>query len=179
MDKRERERALELISNPPKIIEPVQVAGSQCDLKVSFVNENFPSNSAVKPGDKIEKIWIFKNTGDKKIPFSAKLVKMSGQFGPAEIQINKTVQPDGIFQVKIDQYAPQVGQHYKTEYQLHTAEQVAFGERVLLDFIVEAGEEESVMFENLMDSMNVDKPNAQLNFNVDGPKEERMSMMIN
>ena len=94
VDKHERERALELIgkpADPPQVSEPVQVAGSPCELQVSFVNENMPRNTTVRPGDKIEKIWTFRNTGSRKIPFTAKLVKMSGVFGTDWIQINKTV----------------------------------------------------------------------------------------
>jgi DNA replication protein DnaC len=83
--------------------------------------------------------------------------------------------------VKLEEHAPQVGQHYRSEYQLHTADNQPFGEKVLLEFKVEADQEESAMFDSLMESMNLDKDGKlnELDFNAPAEKEERMSMMIN
>ena len=84
--------------------------------------------------------------------------------------------------MKLEEQAPQVGNHYRSEYQLHTAEDQPFGEKVRLEFKVEADQEESAMFDSLMESMALDKDGKGLNeldFNAPADKEERMSMMIN
>jgi len=105
---------------------------------------------------------------------------MKGSFGPNEIQINKTVQPAGIFTVKLEDTAPDDHEHIQSEYQLHSQEGLPFGSVVNLDFIVEDAEE-SMMMQSLMESMDPEKLGGDLDidFNNQRPKEERMSMMIN
>ena len=82
--------------------------------------------------------------------------------------------------MKISVKAPESGDHYTSSYQLHTDDNEPFGDRVSLDFKLGADQEESIMLESLMDSMNPDKVVNELDFNRprDG-KEERQSMMIN
>ena len=57
-----------------------------------------------------------------------------------------------------------------------------FGEKVTLDFKLGADQEESVMFESLMNSMDPDKIDSMNELDFSRPrdgKEERESMMIN
>ena len=81
-----------------------------------FLNENLPKNTTFKPGELIEKIWTWRNIGNSKIPFTAKLVKMSGNFGPQEIRLNKSVKPNENFQMKLSARAPESGDHHTSSY---------------------------------------------------------------
>ena len=116
VDKKEKDRAEELIKNPQIISAPIIAQGKQNELKVLFLNENLPKNSTIKPGDPIEKIWTFRNIGNVKIPFDAKLVKMNGFFGPDEIRLNKSVKENENFQIKLSARAPTTGDHYCSSY---------------------------------------------------------------
>ena len=91
---------------------------------------------------------------------------MKGSFGPNEIQINKTVQPAGIFTVKLEDTAPDDHEHIQSEYQLHSSEGLPFGSVVNLDFIVEDAEESMMMQteKNNCISEQICELNMQINY---------------
>ena len=77
---------------------------------------------------------MWRNISEKIIPPTVKLVKISGVFGPEEISLNKPAAIDSVFYIKLSMTAPGNGEHYISNYQLHTEDDKKLGEIVTLEF---------------------------------------------
>lgn len=93
--------------------------------------------------------------------------------------VENDISPGGYFKLKIKAKAPNVNKHYSAGYMLLDSQGNYFGDKVVLDIIVEDDCSESVILAEMMENvdMNVrrDEPNFGMKMN---PRDERTSMMI-
>ena len=97
----------------------------------------------------------------------------------AGIMVQEDVRPNQFFKVRISVKAPAVSKHYSAGFMLIDQQGNYFGDKVVLDVIVEDDCSESVILAEMMDNVDMNlsmqKDNKQ-DFNA--MRNQRMSMMI-
>ena len=97
---------------------------------------------------------------------------MSGMF------VQDDVRPNEFFKLRIKTKAPRVNKHYSAGYMLLDNEGNYFGDKVVLDVIVEDDCSDAVILAEMMDNVDMSVRNEP-NFNKVPLRDERKSMMIN
>ena len=119
------------------------------------------------------------------IPKGIKFVMVAGdqELNQNGIFVSEDVRPNEFFKLKIKVKAPTHSRHYSAAFMLIDSQGYYFGEKVLLDVIVEEDTSESVMLAQMMDS-SVDMNMLGADMNQPGfsgslsARSERTSMMI-
>ena len=127
-------------------------------------------NCVFKKGDTVENVWTFKNQGSQSIPKGVKLLCVAGDndLNVANMQVDSDVRPGEFFKIKISVKAPIKPRHYSAGYSLFDDKGNFFGDKVVLDIIVEDDCSESVILAEMMD--NVDMNMSMNNSNIDFSK---------
>ena len=129
-------------------------------------------------------MWTFKNTGSTKILKGVKFVMVAGdeELNMPGMQLQDNVPINGFFKLRIKTKAPMVNKHYSAGYMLLDGEGNYFGDKVVLDVIVEDDCSESVILAEMMDnvdmSMRHDDRRDEPDFKGFNPRDERTSMLI-
>lgn len=139
-------------------------------------------NKVFKAGDVIENVWTYKNTGENKIPKGVKFVMVAGdqELNMAGIMVQEDVRPSQFFKVRISVKAPAVSKHYSAGFMLIDQQGNYFGDKVVLDVIVEDDCSESVILAEMMDNVDMNMSMQQKDHKPDfnALRNQRMSMMI-
>ena len=98
----------------------------------------------------------------------------------ANMSVEADVRPGEFFKLKISVKAPEQPRHYSAGYSLFDHQGNFFGDKVVLDIIIEDDCSESVILAEMMDNvdMNMSMSNNKVDFNKMVPRNERVSMMI-
>jgi hypothetical protein len=120
-------------------------------LNAQLIRENFTENFTVISGDKVSKLWTFKNTGQNAIPRGSTFVRVDGDNIAFErIILKKDVKQGELVDIAMTFIAPDECKHYSTGFCLMSLEGKLFGEKVWCDVIVDDPMSNSMMVVDLM-----------------------------
>lgn len=120
-------------------------------LNAQLIRENFTENFTVITGEKVNKLWTFKNTGQNVISKGSTFIRVDGDNIPFErIILKKDVKQGELVDIAMTFIAPDECRHYSTGFSLMSLEGKQFGEKVWCDVIVDDPMSNSMMVVDLM-----------------------------
>ena len=95
------------------------------------------------------------------------------------MEVQDVVRPNDFFKIKIKTKAPQKNKHYSAGYMLIDETGNYFGDKVVLDIIVEDDCSDAVILAEMMDNVDMSRQ-EEVEFTgiMPSPRNERVSMMI-
>jgi len=113
-----------------------------CLANAAFVADvTIPDDSVVSPGQRLDKIWRLRNTGDCPWGSGYRLAYLSGDLlGASPEQVVPLTAPGGTADVQVTMYAPTAPGSYTGRWKLKDAAGQSFGTTVLIKIVVAAPE---------------------------------------
>ena len=154
-ERRKAARAQEIISE--SLVRQETSIESKSHFQAKFHYMSLKKNMVFKKGDDIENIWTFKNTSQVKIPKGTKFVMVAGdqELNASDMAVQDDVRPNEFFKLKIKTKAPQTNKHYSAGYMLLDQQGNYFGDKVVLDIIVEDDCSDAVILAEMMDNVDM------------------------
>ena len=121
-------------------------------------------NFVFKAGDTIENVWTFKNIGAMVIPAGTKFAMIAGDYelNAQGIQVQDDVRPGEFFKLRVSLRAPAKAKHYSAGYILIDDQGNYFGDKVVIDIIVEDECSESVILAELMENPDMSLSSSKI-----------------
>lgn len=144
-ERRKAARAQEMITQ--SLIKQDSQVASNSQYTAKKIQATLKENYVCKAGDDIDNIWTFKNTSSLKIPFGIKFVMVAGdeELNQPGIHVKEDVAPGEFFKLYFKMKAPSKNKHYSAGYMLIDHQGNYFGDKVVINFMVESDSSQSIV----------------------------------